>query len=188
MNKPQALSALAIGLAVTMGAQAASAAYSSNMTTQPEPYVGVKVGQYDLDKADDEAVLYGAYVGAKYGPSVGLEAEYLTTNDEDFDNRSEYNADIYGVYATYDYTFPSTQIYAKGRFGFAKHKLEVEAKNSSFRSKASERGLAGGLGLGYNIAPNASVEVAYDWYPSIDRVNGGELDANGINLGAHFKF
>lgn len=188
MNKRQTLFALAIGSTVTVVAQAAPTPYSNSMTTQPQPYVGVKVGQYDLDDADDEATLYGVYVGAKFSPSIGLEAEYLTTNDEDFDNRREYNADVYGVYGTYDYTFPGSQMYAKGRFGYAKHKLEVDTKNSSFKSKASERGLAGGLGLGYNIAPNASVEMAYDWYPSIDKASGGELDANAITLGAHFKF
>jgi len=52
----------------------------------------------------------------------------------------------------------------------------------------SDTGVAGGLGLGYNVSPMASVEVMYNFYPTIDFDDGEDLDADGVTLGAHFKF
>ncbi|AWT50065.1 cell envelope biogenesis protein OmpA [Psychrobacter sp. YP14] len=185
------LLALVAGSLMTAGAQAAIT-YGNGMTAQP--YIGAKIGQYDLDDADDEALSYGVYGGAKFTPNFGIEAEYLTTSDEDFAPGSEYSADVYGLYGTYDYTFPGSQMYAKGRLGVAKNKVDVDAKNAagqfaSYNGKHSDTGIAGGLGLGYNIAPNAAVELAYDWYPKVENVGSkGDLDASGITLGANFKF
>ncbi|WP_201544477.1 porin family protein [Psychrobacter sp. H7-1] len=186
------LLALAAGSLMTVGAQAA-VNYGNGMTAQP--YIGAKIGQYDLDKADNEAMSYGIYGGAKFTPNFGVEAEYMTTNDEDFTrgaNKSEYSADVYGLYGTYDYTFPGSQMYAKGRLGVAKNKVDIDSKSLAYNrydGKKSDTGIAGGLGLGYNLAPNAAVEVAYDWYPKVDNVaDKGNLDASGVTLGANFKF
>lgn len=181
------LLALAAGSLMTAGAQAA--VNYGNMTAQP--YLGAKIGQYDLDGADDEATSYGVYGGAKFTPNFGIEAEYLTTSDADFSSSSEYSADTYGLYATADYAVPNTGgLYGKGRLGVAKNEVEVERKSNLIKgtSKASDTGVAGGLGLGYNIAPNASIEAMYNWYPSIETDSGNDLDASGVTLGAHFKF
>lgn len=186
------LLALAASSLMTAGAQAA-VNYGNGMTAQP--YIGAKIGQYDLDKADDEALSYGVYGGAKFTPNWGVEAEYLTTNDEDFQgglNKSEYKADVYGLYGTYDYTFPGSDMYAKGRLGVAKNKVDIDSKSPAYErydGSKSDTGIAGGVGLGYNIAPNAAVELAYDWYPKVDDVaDQGDLDASGVTLGAKFKF
>lgn len=172
------LLALAAGSMMTVGAQAA---VNYGMTAQP--YIGAKIGQYDLDSADD-ATSYGVYGGAKFTPNFGIEAEYMTTSDADFSSTREYSADVYGLYGTYDYTFPGSDMYAKGRLGVSKNKVDVDGYGSK-----SDTGIAGGLGLGYNLAPNAAVELAYDWYPTVDNVAyKGDLDASGITLGANFKF
>lgn len=182
------LLAVTTGVFMTVGAQAAM-----NYNTA-EPYLGVKVGQYDLDGAEDEATSYGVYGGAKFTPNFGVEAEYMTTSDEDFKTgtftNSEYNGEVYGLYATGNYYFPNTNgIYAKGRVGVAKNEVEVDSKVADyFDGSESETGIAGGVGLGYDFAPNAAVEIAYDWYPSIDDVAGEDLDASGVTLGANFKF
>ncbi|SUD92125.1 outer membrane beta-barrel protein [Psychrobacter phenylpyruvicus] len=178
----KALLALAAGSLVTVGAQAA-------VYNAAQPYVGIKVGQYDLDKAKDDATSYGIYGGAKFAPNFGVEAEYMTTSDEDFNPANEYSADVYGLYGTYDYTFPGSNMYAKGRLGVAKNKVEYDSKavNVADYSK-SKTSIAGGLGLGLNLAPNAAVELAYEWYPEVEDRFGDKLDANGITLGANFKF
>ena len=184
------LLALAAGSMMTVGAQAA---VNYGMTAQP--YIGAKIGQYDLDSAKDSGTSYGIYGGAKFTPNFGVEAEYMTTSDEDFTtgarDKSEYSADVYGLYATYDYLFPGSEMYAKGRLGVAKNKVKLDSKNALSVNDGdySDTGIAGGLGLGYNLAPNAAVELAYDWYPTVDGVgNQGDLDASGVTLGAKFKF
>lgn len=184
------LLALATGTLLSVSAQAA-------INYSGQTYAGVKVGQYSPDDVKDDALSYGVYGGYKFTPNFGVEAEYLTTSDADaFDDsseKSEYSADIYGVYATYDYTFPNTALYAKGRLGVAKNKIDVDytdkfdsSENESFGY--SDTGVAGGLGLGYNITPMASVEAMYNFYPTIDFDGGDDVDSNGITLGAHYKF
>ena len=189
-NLQKALIALSIGSLMSVSAQAA-------LNYAGQPYAGVKIGQYSPDDAEDDAFSYGVYGGYKFTPEFGLEAEYLTTSDtdafEDSFEKSEYNADVYGLYATYDYAFPNTAVYAKGRLGVAKNEIDVDytdkldaSENESF--SMSDTGVAGGLGLGYNVSPMASVEVMYNFYPTIDFDDGEDLDANGVTLGAHFKF
>jgi len=191
MNTLQkALLVLSVGSLMSVSAQAA-------LNYAGQPYAGVKIGQYSPDEAEDDAVSYGVYGGYKFTPEFGIEAEYLTTSDtdayEDRFEKSEYSADVYGVYGTYDYTFPSTALYVKGRLGVAKNEIEVEITdkvssvfNESF--SVSDSGVAGGLGLGYNITPMASIEAMYNFYPTIEFDDGEDLDSNGITLGAHFKF
>ena len=184
----KALIALSVGSLMSVSAQAA-------MNYAGQPYAGVKVGQYNPDKVDEDAVSYGIYGGYKFTPEFGIEAEYLTTGDADaFSDEfgsSEYSADVYGLYATYDYAFPNTALYAKGRLGIAKNEIDVDDFNTgdvedeSF--SYSDTGVSGGLGLGYNITPMATVEVMYNVYPTID-TDGDDLDVNGFTLGAHFKF
>lgn len=188
-NLQKALLAVIAGSVMTMSAQAA-------LNYAGQPYAGVKIGQYSPDDAEDDAVSYGVYGGYKFTPEFGLEAEYLTTSDtdayEDRFEKLEYSADVLGLYATYDYVFPTTALYAKGRLGVAKNEIDVEYKDKVFNTSESESfsdtGVAGGLGLGYNVSPMASVEVMYNFYPTIDFDDGEDLDANGVTLGAHFKF
>ncbi|MFZ3143243.1 porin family protein [Psychrobacter glacincola] len=188
------VSALATASLLSVSAQAA-------VNYAGQPYIGAKVGQYspDIDDADDidDATSYGVYGGYKFTPEFGVEAEYLTTSDtdvfEDAVEKAEYSADVLGLYATYDYAFPTTALYAKGRLGFAKNEVNVDVTNkisSNLNESFSESdtGVAGGLGLGYNFTPMVSAEAMYNFYPSIDLGDGDDFDASGVTLGAHFKF
>ena len=162
-----------------------------------QPYIGAKVGQYspDIDDVDD-ATSYGIYGGYKMANNFGVEAEFLGTGDtdsyEDAISREEYSAKTYGLYGTYDYVFPTTSLYAKGRLGIAKNEVTVtdtfKLTNTSDEYNLSGTGIAGGLGLGYNITPMASIEAMYNIYPSIEAEDNDDIDVSGITLGAHFKF
>ena len=190
------LLALTTGALMTAGANAA-VTYGNGYAGQT--YLGVKAGQYDVDAEDaDEATSYGVYGGYKFTPNFGIEGEYLGTSDETIiDNRLaevEYSGQVLGLYGTYDYMFPNTGgLYAKGRLGFADNEIEIDAKNkvtgNSGSDTISDTGVAGGLGLGFNISPMASVEAMYNYYPSIEGDDDTEdLDVSGITLGAHLKF
>ena len=191
MNTLQkSLISLSVGSLLSVSAQAA-------VNYAGQPYVGVKVGQYspDLDDVDD-ATSYGIYGGYKMTNNFGIEAEFLGTGDEnsyeDVISKEEYSAKTYGLYGTYDYVFPTTNLYAKGRLGIAKNEVEVKdtfkLTGATEEFKLSETGVAGGLGLGYNITPMASVEAMYNIYPTIDADDNDDIDVSGITLGAHIKF
>ncbi|WP_298870131.1 porin family protein [uncultured Psychrobacter sp.] len=173
------LLALAAGSLVSMGAQAA-VSYGNGYTGQP--YVGVKVGQFDLDYAGtDKPTAYGIYGGYNFDPNFGIEAEYVGSDDADYYN-GDIDAKSYGAYGTYRYQFPNTGLYAKGKLGVAKTKVEGNylSSNSSRNTYSdSDTSLAGGVGLGYSVNPNFSVEAEYDKLGS---------DADLMTVGAQLKF
>lgn len=173
------LLALAAGSLLSVGAQAA-VAYGNGYTGQP--YVGVKVGQFDLDvDGADKPTAYGVYGGYNFDPNFGIEAEYVGSDDADYYN-GDIDAKTYGAYGTYRYAFPNTGLYAKGKLGVAKTEIEgnylVEDSNRKTISK-DDTSLAGGVGLGYSVNPNFSVEAEYDKLGS---------DADLMTVGAHLKF
>jgi len=173
------LLALAAGSLVSMGAQAA-VSYGNGYTGQP--YVGVKVGQFDLDvDGADKPTAYGVYGGYNFDPNFGIEAEYVGSDDADYYN-GDIDAKSYGAYGTYRYQFPNTGLYAKGKLGVAK--TEIEGNYLSSNSKRNtiskdDTSLAGGVGLGYSVNPDFSVEAEYDKLGS---------DADLMTIGAHLKF
>ena len=173
------LLALAAGSLVSMGAQAA-VSYGNGYTGQP--YVGVKVGQFDLDvDGADKPTAYGVYGGYNFDPNFGIEAEYVGSDDADYYN-GDIDAKSYGAYGTYRYQFPNTGLYAKGKLGVAK--TEIEGNYLSSNSKRNtiskdDTSLAGGVGLGYSVNPNFSVEAEYDKLGS---------DVDLMTVGAQLKF
>ena len=173
------LLALAAGSLVSMGAQAA-VSYGNGYTGQP--YVGVKVGQFDLDvDGADKPTAYGVYGGYNFDPNFGIEAEYVGSDDADYYN-GDIDAKSYGAYGTYRYAFPNTGLYAKGKLGVAKTKVEGNylSSNSSRNTYSdSDTSLAGGVGLGYSVNPNFSVEAEYDKLGS---------DVDLMTVGAQLKF
>lgn len=170
------LLALAVGSLVSVGAQAA-VSYGNGYTGQP--YVGVKVGQFDLDtNGASDPTAYGIYGGYNFDPNFGVEAEYVGSDDANYYN-GDVDAKTYGVYGTYRYGFNNTPVYAKGKLGVAR--TEIEGSSTIPSSSVSDKNtrLAGGLGLGYSVNPNFGVEAEYDIVGS---------DANLMTVGAHLKF
>ena len=173
------LLALAAGSLLSMGAQAA-VSYGNGYTGQP--YVGVKVGQFDLDYAGtDKPTAYGIYGGYNFDPNFGIEAEYVGSDDADYYN-GDIDAKSYGAYGTYRYQFPNTGLYAKGKLGFAKAEIDASLSDvlgNTVSESDSDSGVAGGIGLGYNFNPSMSVEAEYDYVAE---------DITLLTLGAHIKF
>ena len=186
MNALQkSLIVLATGSLVSVSAQAAMT-YGSYTT---QPYVGVKVGQFNLDRdnADiDDPTAYGVYAGFYFDNNFGMELEYVGSDDADVsiaDFKGDIDAKTYGIYGTYRYTFPNTALYAKGKLGLAKTEVEGNLTNavSLMSLSTSEKGIAGGIGLGYAVNPNFNVEAEYGIMES-------DVDAKLLTLGAHLKF
>lgn len=177
------LLAVAAGTLLSVSAQAA-VTYGNGYTGQP--YVGVKVGQFDIDESGfDDPTAYGVYAGYNFDPNFGVEVEYVGSDDADIDSdgiRGDFDAKTYGAYGTYRYAFPNTGVYAKGKIGIAKTELKASVRDNfgnSAKASESDTGLAGGIGLGYSFNPNMSVEAEYDILDS---------DVDLLTLGAHLKF
>ena len=172
------LLALATGSLLTVSAQAAIG-YGNGYTGQP--YAGVKVGQFDLDEnGADDPTAYGVYGGYNFDPNFGMEVEYVGSDDADY-RGGDIDAKTYGAYGTYRYAFPNTGLYAKGKLGIAKTEVEGDYTVGLNRVSVSDddTSLAGGVGLGYAVNPDFSVEAEYDMLGS---------DADLMTVGAQLKF
>ncbi|OLF37371.1 MULTISPECIES: porin family protein [unclassified Psychrobacter] len=172
------LLALAAGSLLSVSAQAA-VSYGNGYTGQP--YVGVKVGQFDLDvNGADDPTAYGVYGGYNFDPNFGIEAEYVGSDDADYRN-GDIDAKTYGAYGTYRYAFPNTALYAKGKVGIAKTEVDRDYTTALGRVSVSDddTSLAGGVGLGYAINQDFNVEAEY-------AVTGSDADL--MTVGAHLKF
>lgn len=181
------LLALAVGSLVSVGAQAAIT-YGDGYTGIP--YVGVKVGKFDLDtEGASNPTAYGIYGGFNFDPNFGVEAEYMGSDDADYYN-GDVDAKTYGLYGTYRYYFPTTAVYGKAKLGVARTKIDGDSRETftdangnlatRFDSVSdSNTRLAGGLGLGYAINQDIGIEAEYDIVGS---------DADLWTVGAHIKF
>lgn len=172
------LLALAAGSLLSISAQAA-VSYGNGYTGQP--YVGVKVGQFDLDvDGADDPTAYGVYGGYNFDPNFGVEVEYVGSDDADYYG-GDIDAKTYGAYGTYRYAFPNSGLYAKGKVGIAKTELEASATVAGVTRSESvdDTSLAGGIGLGYAVNQDFSVEAEYD-------IVGSDTDL--MTIGAQLKF
>lgn len=177
LNK--AILALGASSVLTMSANAAIT-YGSSAAGQP--YVGVKVGQIDIDGAPSKATAYGVYGGYNFDQNFGVEAEYIGSEDKGYTQGArdyEYNAKTYGAYGTYRYNFNNTPAYVKGKLGVAKTEVEDKSLDGRYSAESDETGLAGGVAVGFNATPNVGIEAGYNYLGS---------DANMWGVGAHLKF
>lgn len=168
--------ALAVALStVAMGANA----QTNNNAMAGQPYAGVKVGQFDVDGASKKATAYGVYGGYKFNENFGAEVEFVGSDDAEYVSNVDYNVKTYGAYGVYDYAFPNSPFFVKGKIGVAHSALE--AKNSTRSSSVTNKdtGFAYGVGAGYAPNDKFGVQVEYNKIAN---------DANLITLGAHLKF
>ncbi|MDO4251494.1 MAG: porin family protein [Moraxella sp.] len=168
---------LGSGFVLAVSAQAAVSYGASNAG---QPYVGVKVGQADVDDLPKKAMTYGVYGGYNFDQNLGAEVEFQGSDSKDYsvgNANLEYDVKTYGAYGTYRLNFNNTPFYAKGKLGVAKTDIEVKGKNFNYLDTSDKTGVAGGVGLGYQQG-NFGVEAGYN-------LAG---DANMLNVGAHLAF
>ncbi|MBO6226041.1 MAG: outer membrane beta-barrel protein, partial [Psychrobacter sp.] len=91
----------------------------------------------------------------------------------------DYDLKTYGIYGTYNYVFPNTSVYAKGKIGFAKAEVDTEINELNFSESGSDSGVAGGIAIGYNVNPNIAVEGEWAYIAE---------DVTALTIGAKYKF
>ena len=171
---------LALGASSVL-AMSANAAITYGSAAAGQPYVGVKVGQIDADKAKN-ATAYGVYAGYNFDPNFVAEVEYMGSEDKSYTANGvdrEFDAKTYGAYGTYRYNFNNTPVYVKGKLGIAKTEVEDRRVSGNSTIESDKTSLAGGAAVGFNATPNVGFEAGYNYLNS---------DATMWGVGAHLKF
>lgn len=173
--------------ATTLLATGANAAVNYG-SADAGPYVGVKVGQFDLDKIDGhkgDLTAYGIYGGYNFDKNFGVELEYQGADSDKYtvgNAQYELKAKTYGAYGTYNYHFANSPLYVKGKLGVAKTEVEdkgVSQNGALFSEKADKTSAAGGVAIGFKPTANFGIEAGYNYL---------NKDANVWGVGAHFLF
>lgn len=177
----KAILAIATTSVLAIGAQA-----NVNYGTTSQAYVGVKAGQFNIDKIEGhkgDLTAYGVYGGYNFDPNTGVEVEYQSADSDKYkvgNTEYELKAKTYGAYGTYRYNLTNTPVYLKGKLGVAKTEVKDTAvSNGKISTETDKTNLAGGVGIGFKPANNFSVEATYNYLNE---------DASIWGVGAHLAF
>lgn len=177
MSIQKTLLAVGVALAGTM----ANAAITYGTQHSDTAYVGIKVGQADVDLAKN-AIAYGVYGGYHYDHNLGVEAEYITSQDKKYGvdaQTREYSVSSLAGYGTYRYHFFNTPFYAKAKLGLAKTKVEINAVDgASYINNSDKLGLGYGVGAGYQNG-SLGVEAGFS--------KAGDMKLLGVGVNMAFQ-
>jgi opacity protein-like surface antigen len=152
------------------------------------PYLGAKVGSYMVDDSEsnkkyDDGTSFGVYGGYDFGSGLSVELEYNTSSGNDISVKNvkigEYDFSNFGVYGAYRF-YPSLYkgLSLKAKIGVISEDID---KNYSFgvaSESNSDTGLSFGVGAGFAITPQVSIEGEYTVI---------EQDVDLLSLGLTFK-
>lgn len=177
-------------LAIAITASVTTAAQANNYHGA---YVGAKLAQSLTDEissndatADiDEPMSYGLYGGYTWPNHFGFELAYNQTEDADVEvsgtKTGEANINSLGAYVTYAH-YPQRMgpLYIKGKLGVVRADAEFEPTAGDSTSE-DDTGIGAGIGLGYDLTPNFSLEGEYN-YAAVNE------DLSDIGIGLKLKF
>ena len=149
------------------------------------PYLGARLGFMDADISGlDSATNIGLIAGYNFGDvaddgmSWGIEAEFTTTvSDGDVDVaglNGDWDIDTQAIYGVFRI---GGDLYGKVRLGCLREDVSISVAGIS--ADGSDDGLSGGLGGGWQVNEQLSLEAEYT------RV---EEDVDYYSIGAHFAF
>jgi len=150
------------------------------------PYVSISAGSSTVDacdgvaNCDDGSTGFKLLGGYKFNPNMAIEGGYF-----DFGKASSqgdtFKVNGFGVGGAFHFDVNS-DFGVVARLGVANMKGEASASSSSETSTQ----LYGGFGLGYKVAPNWSVDAAYDF--SKAKFDGEKVNAHLFSVGLTFAF
>ncbi len=181
------VSSLFIPLSVWAGTPISNSTSDSTNNT----YIGLKGGMISVDNTQrdelDNSFIYGVYTGYYFNDNFALEMDYSKSTKADISGtlgQGDYQISNYGAYIAYRYPINSNDLhqtstlYAKSKLGFAG--AEIDRKFSQSIS-FDDVGIAGGLGLGWQVKPNFAIETEFNMLSS-------DIDNKSITFGTHFQF
>ena len=154
-----------------------------------EKYVGVFYGQASTEDVDNGNL--GLVVGGFLESGPGVEFFYSNTVDkDDFEDSTgrifKYETQAWGLLGTYRF---GGDLYAMLKAGYTF--VDVKANQIGGSSNTfDEDGLSYGLGVGYRVGENGSVELNYLVLPEIEEIEGilVEADTELLSLGYNWHF
>ncbi len=123
---------------------------------------GLKLGQTLISDlldipgvSQDDGLAFGVNIGYTFAPNLTAEFEYVTGGTEFSGNAGSIDADVdsTSIYAAYRSSGP---LYFVGRIGVTSVKVSIDGFGSE-----SDSGLSYGLGGGYRLMPNLTLEADY---------------------------
>lgn len=167
-----------VGIAISL---LACASYAS-------PYVSVSAGSSTVDACDgvadcdDGSSGFKLLGGYKLNPNVAVEGGYFDFGKAKAPGET-LKANGFGVGGAYHFDVNS-DFGVVGRLGVARMKGKGEDGTDSVSESSTQ--LYGGLGLGYKVAPNWSIDAAYDF--SKIKFQGDKSNVHLFSVGATFAF
>ncbi|WP_444915483.1 porin family protein [Microbulbifer sp. TRSA007] len=121
-------------------------------------YIGGVFGALDVDARGENPLNGGIRAGYTWGSGWGFEAEVTdSVIDGEFDyywHDYNYSLATQAVYATYR---SPGNIYLKGRIGYLHEELEID----NWEKEYSDNGASAGLGAGFKLTDEATLELDY---------------------------
>jgi OmpA-OmpF porin, OOP family len=180
---------------------AAALALSSAASAQVYGVVSAGVSKLKIDCGDAQVcdksdTAFKVLGGYKFTPNVAVEAGYMSFGKAKLRD-SGVSLDVgvtgFGVGAAFHQDFASNWNFV-ARLGLAQMKTKLDASVSGLGSGSesdSNAQLYGGLGVGYNITKQLSIDGAWDFAKSKYDKNGIDLGSGNVNafsLGLTFGF
>jgi OOP family OmpA-OmpF porin len=136
----------------------------------------------DFDNCDDGSTGFKILGGYKFTPNIAVEAGYFNFGKATVDGDT-LKATGLGIGGAFHYDTGSDFV-VFGRLGVA----DMEAKASSGTESLSESSsqLYGGIGLGYKLSANSTIDASYD-FSKIEIVEN-EFDVHMFSVGLTFSF
>jgi OmpA-OmpF porin, OOP family len=177
----------------------AALALSGAASAQVYGVVSAGVSKHDVDCADTVSCdksgsAFKVLGGYKFNPNVALEGGYMSfgktkavVNESGVDVDLGLNVSGIGIGAAFQQDFATNWNFV-GRLGLAqmKSKLTASAGGFSASDSDSKTKLYGGLGIGYKLTKQLSLDAAWDF--SQGEFQGEKGSVSALSLGLTFGF
>lgn len=178
---------------------AAALALSGAASAQVYGVVSAGVSKHDVDCAgtvscDKSGSAFKVLGGYKFNPNVALEGGYMSfgktkavVNELGVDVDLDIDIRGIGIGAAFHQEFATNWNFV-GRLGLAQMKSKITASAGGFSSSDndSKAKLYGGLGIGYKLTKQLSLDAAWDF--SQGEFQGEKDNVNAFSLGLTFGF
>ena len=144
-------------------------------------YVGLKAGTLNIDLAStgldaDNANTFSLIGGYAFGNGLSAELEFIPTTEADIMANGfkvgQLEIDTIGFYAAYRAALNNSPVFFKVKGGILSEQVDIKGNKGSISE--TDSGLSFGLGMGYKLNNQVSLELEYTLIEQdVDFISGG---------------